>query len=438
MTEVREISIPHLGRVEGHGGIFVRLSGNEVVDVDMDIHEGSRYYEALLIGKHFLEVQGIITRVCAICSANHTVAALQALESALGVPESTRTHRLRGLMLRGAAIESHALHVFALALPDYLGFDSVMAMAEEYPAEVAFALRLKQLGNRIQEMIGGRAVHPVNTLVGGFGKLPRHRDLSILRDKLGKAMDRLQGMIELAATLEIPEWAAQPTVYIALRPFDERFRFRGNSICTSRGDETPIADYRTVIREFTVEHSHAKHAALASGDSYMVGALARLKLWGSRLDGRARHALDLLFPHGVTDNILLNNFAQLVEIVFSLESAIEICDEVLGMPEIERELVECPAASGIGVGAVEVPRGTLFHAYELDDDGRVVSADIVTPTAQNLANTERDLRHAAERLLGSPTVSDDQLKFDLEMIARAYDPCISCSVHVVHEPWPES
>ncbi|MGE5236378.1 MAG: Ni/Fe hydrogenase subunit alpha [Acidobacteriota bacterium] len=427
----RNIVIPHLGRVEGHGGIFVKIVGNTVHEVNMDIFEGSRYYEALLRGKHFLEVQGIITRVCAICSASHTVAALTALESALGIEQSERIHTLRGLLLLGATIESHALHVFALALPDFLGFDSVISMAAKYPDEVASALRLKQLGNRIQELVGGRAVHPINTLVGGFGKLPRHRDLESTRAELVAALVPLMGFVDLAAGLSTPVWAAQPTVYVALRPYEEAFRFRGVSICTSRGEEFPLTAYRDVIREFTVEHSHAKHSALASGETYMVGSLARLKLWGHYLSGRAREAMERLFPDGVVDNILLNNWAQLVELVHSVERGIEVCDELLAMPEVEREMVDYEVRGGRGVGAIEVPRGTLFHEYELDDEGRLVSANVMTPTAQNLANVERDLRSAVETLLesGEP-IEDARLKLDLEMVARAYDPCISCSVHL--------
>jgi len=430
-THSRNIVIPHLGRIEGHGGIFVKVMGNTVYEVNMDVFEGSRYYEALLRGKHFLDVQGIITRVCAICSASHTVAALTALENALGVPQSERVHTLRGLLLLGATIESHALHVFALALPDYLGFDSVISMAAKYPNEVAFALRLKQLGNRLQEMIGGRAVHPINTLVGGFGRLPRHADLAKLRGELEASLEPLMGTVELVATLALPEWAAQDTVYVALRPYEEAYRFRGVSICTSRGEEFPIASYREVVREFTVEHSHAKHAALASGETYMVGSLARLKLWGHYLKGRARQAFERLFPNGVVDNSLANNAAQLVELVHSVEHGVEICDELLGMPEQERELLDYEVRAGRGVGAIEVPRGTLFHEYELDDQGLVVEANVITPTAQNLANVERDIRTAVEHLLAQPEPPDDpRLKLDLEMIARAYDPCISCSVHL--------
>jgi len=431
MMTTRTISIPHLGRVEGHGGIFVKVVDQTVSEVNMDIHEGSRYYEALLVGKHFLEVQGIITRVCAICSANHTVTALQALESALGIPQSPRVHTLRGLMLQGAAIESHALHVFALALPDFLGFDSVMTMAAKYPDEVAAALRLKQLGNKVQALIGGRAVHPINTLVGGFGKVPSHRDLQRLRGDLAAGIDVAMSFVRLAATIPVPDFAARPTVFVALRPYDDRYRFRGNSICTSTGEEVPVANYQDIVREFTVEHSHAKHAALASGATYQVGALARLALWGDRLEGRAREAFQILLPNGVVDNVLYNNWAQLIEIVFGLEAGVEACDELLGMDEVAREQAEYTVHAGRGVSATEVPRGTLFHEYEIDDAGLVVAANVITPTAQNLANTERDLRHATERLLAAGGVTDSQLRLDLEMIARAYDPCISCSVHVV-------
>jgi sulfhydrogenase subunit alpha len=428
----RTIIIPHLGRVEGHGGIFVKVVDDRVVEVNLDIHEGSRFYEKLLVGKNYLEVQGIITRVCAICSADHTVAALMALENAVGITETEHVRRLRGLLLLGAAIESHALHVFALALPDYLGFESVIAMAERYPEEVTSALKLKQLGNRVQELIGGRPVHPINTIVGGFGRLPSHRQLAELRAELARAVDSAMRFVDLAGTLEVPAWSANTTIFMVLRPDDPAYRFRGTAICTSRGEEYPVASYREVVREYTVEHSHAKHAALASGESYMVGALARLWLLADRLRGRAREAFERLFPGGVQPNILLNNWAQLVEIVHCLERGATLCDELLDLPEADCEVADYEVRAGRGIAAVEVPRGILFHEYEIDDDGRVVAANIVTPTAQNLANVERDLRAAAECLLPTgPPGGDAELRRDLEMVTRAYDPCISCSVHVV-------
>ncbi len=428
----RTITIPHLGRVEGHGGIFLKIVDDRVVEVNLDIHEGSRFYERLLVGKNYLEVQGIITRVCAICSADHTVAALMALENALGLPETERVQRLRGLLLLGAAIESHALHVFALALPDYLGFDSVIAMSEKYPTEVASALQLKQLGNRVQELVGGRPVHPINPIVGGFGRLPSHRQLSALREELAGAIDSAMRFVDLAVTLELPGWSTNPTVFMALRPDDAVYRFRGSTLCTSRGEEYPAGSYREVVQEYAVEHSHAKHAALASGGTYMVGALARLWLLGDRLGGRAREAYERLFPDGVQPNVLLNNWAQLVEIVHCLERGVALCDELISVPETDRDAIEFEVRAGRGIAAIEVPRGILFHEYEIDDHGTVVAANIVTPTAQNLANVEDDLRAAAEALLltGLPC-GDAELQGNLEMVVRAYDPCISCSVHVV-------
>lgn len=430
----RTVTISHLGRIEGHGGIHVRIVGDVVHEVAMDVFEGSRYYEALLKGRHFLEVQGIITRVCAICSASHTVAALSALEKALGIGESPRVRHLRGLLVLGATVESHALHVFALALPDFLGFDSVIAMAAKHPREVAFALRLKQLGNRIQELIGGRAIHPINTLVGGFGRLPRPAALRAIRDELEAARDPLMGMVELAAGIPVPDWPSQPTVYVALKPYEDAYRFRGDVLSTSRGESYPVERYADLVREFTVEHSHAKHSALASGETYMVGALARLKLWGRFLEGRAREARDRLFPTGIADNALLNNWAQLVELVHCVERGVEVCDLLLAMPPDEREMTEYEVRAGRGVGALEVPRGTLFHEYEIDDQGLVVSANVITPTAQNLANVERDMRRAVESMLHTdPEMPDPKLKLGLEMVARAYDPCISCSVHVVRQ-----
>jgi len=420
--------------VEGHGGIHVRIVGDVVHEVNMDIFEGSRYYEALLKGRHFLEIQGIITRVCAICSANHTVAALTAIEKALGIEQSARIRHLRGLLVLGATIESHALHVFALALPDFLGFESVIAMASKFPKEVAFALKLKQLGNRVQALIGGRAVHPINTLVGGFGKLPSRAALRELRDELAAVLDPLLGTVELVAGIPVPDWPAQPTVYVALRPYTDAYRFRGDVLCTSRGEEYPVERYKDLVREFSVEHSHAKHSALASGETYMVGSLARLKLWGHFLTGRARETFARLFPQGVVDNALLNNWAQLVELVHCVERSIEVCDLLLEMPPDDREMVEYEVRAGRGVCGIEVPRGTLFHEYEIDAGGRVVSANVITPTAQNLANVERDMRRAVESMIASDReVPDRRLKLGLEMVARAYDPCISCSVHLVRE-----
>jgi sulfhydrogenase subunit alpha len=426
----RTITLSHLGRVEGHGAIRLRIAGGVVEEVKLDVLEGSRYYEALLKGKHFLEVQGIITRVCAICSASHTVAALTALEKALDVHVSPRVHDLRGLLVLGSTIESHALHVFALALPDFLGFDSVIAMAGGHRDVVSFALRLKQLGNRIQELVGGRAVHPVNTLVGGFARLPSRAALEGLRAELQATLDPLMDAVDLLAGIPVPEVPSPQAVFVALRPYEEAYRMRGDTLCTSDGRQFPAESYREVVREFAVEHSHAKHARLSSGEAYMVGALARLHLWSGLLSGRARRAFGTLFPGGVRADTMLNTWAQLVELVHCVEHADELCARLLEGDPAESEMTSYDVRPGAGVGALEAPRGTLFHEYEIDREGRVASANVVTPTAQNLVKLEGDMRSTAERLIAADAAAP-RLELSLQMLARAYDPCISCAVHVI-------
>ncbi|HET8644384.1 MAG TPA: nickel-dependent hydrogenase large subunit, partial [Vicinamibacteria bacterium] len=248
LPQGRTVTLAHLGRVEGHGGIRVRITGDVVDEVQLDVFEGSRYYEALLVGRHFLEVQAIITRVCAICSAGHTVAALTALERALGVTVTQCVQDLRGLLVLGSTIESHALHVFALALPDFLGCDSVLGLARDHGDLVAFALRLKQLGNRIQELVGGRAIHPVNTVVGGFAHLPSPEALQSVRGQLAAALDPLLRAVDTVAAVPVPSWGQQEAVYVALRPYDEAYRFRGDVLCTPDGRAHALESYREVVR----------------------------------------------------------------------------------------------------------------------------------------------------------------------------------------------
>lgn len=306
-------------------------------------------------------------------------------------------------------------------------------MAADHGETVAFALGLKHLGNRIQELVGGRAIHPINTLVGGFGKLPSHQDLVSVRAELEENLKQLMGAVELIATLDVPTWATAPTVFVALEPYEDGYRFRGERIVTSRGESFEVTDYRQIINEKAVAHSHAKHATLPSGDSYVVGALARLALWGDRLGKHATKAFNTLFPEGVVENMLLNNHAQLVELLHCVEHSIELIDRILGFEKSESEMVDYELRPGKGIGALEAPRGILFHEYSLDENGRVTAANVITPTAQNLANVERDMRVSLETLLREETRKDEELKLALEMLARAYDPCISCSVHIVRD-----
>jgi sulfhydrogenase subunit alpha len=426
----KSIQIPHLGRVEGHGGIDIEIENGEVVKVNLDIYEGSRFYEILVMGKNYYEVPSIISRVCAICSVGHTLTSQMAVENAFGLKVTKRTELLRGLLLHGQLIESHSLHIAALVLPDLLGYDGVLSMAKDYAKEVSVGLGLKKLGNAIQELVGGRCIHPINALVGGFGKVPEKNQLLTLKGQLEKGLGDALVVADLLGTINISDYADSPTIFAALEPHDTtRYSYLGDTIITSLGERFPVAEFRKICHEGVVKHSHAKQS-LYSGKPFMTGSLARINLNGAALlAGKAKEVQEKLIPNLPSQNILHNNLAQMIEMVHSIERAMTLIDLLIEERLGDQEPLKFEVHAGKGVGAIEVPRGTLYHYYEIDDEGKIIDADIITPTAQNLANCEKDLKVSVGRLMNEPK---DYMEFKLEMVARAYDPCISCAVHLVN------
>jgi sulfhydrogenase subunit alpha len=427
MEKDKLISIPHLGRVEGHGGVEVEIDNGKVKRVNMDIFEGSRFYEVLIVGKKFTEVSSIVSRVCGICSAGHTLTSQMATENALGIKVTQRTEFLRGLLLHGEAIESHALHLGCLVLPDLLGYDGPLAMAKDYPGEVTIALNLKKLGNQIQDLIGGRAIHPINALVGGFGKIPTKTELEKLYVELEKGLAYCDALVNLFAKLKLPEYTTHTGVYAALEPKEQRYSYLGDVILTSDGIRRPISEFRNICHEKVVSHSTAKQS-LYNSKPFMVGALARVNLNWKYLTGKAKEAQEKLMPNLPSHNTMHNNSAQMIELVHSIERSQQLIKFLFEEGFGHEEPLKYEIHAGNGVGAIEVPRGTLYHYYEFDNTGKIVDADIITPTAQNLANVEKDMRGAIETLINEPV---ETMRNSLEHIARAYDPCISCATHLV-------
>jgi sulfhydrogenase subunit alpha len=422
----RTIMVEHLARIEGHAGITVTLDGDQVEQVQFDVFEGIRLFEGLVRGRPVVEIAGIVSRICAICSHGHAITALQALEQALGLEVSPQTERLRELAFHGAAIESHALHVFCLALPDFVHRASVIELAADAPDTVALALRLKRLGNTIQEVVGGRAVHPVSYALGGFARVPTVDEMLRLRAEILAGLDDCARAVDVLARVRVPAFADGLIYCAALVPRAGSYFF-GDDIHLSDGTIVPVGQYRTLTNERAVPHSTARHS-LFDGRPYMLGSLARLTLNGDRITGRARDAWAALGPVVPSQNVVMNSIAQVVELAFSTEEALRIVEALLGGDLRAEPRRRYEARAGRGTAAAEVPRGILFHSYDIDADGRVAAADVITPTAQNCAHLEAQVRAAVRALAGAP---DDELQRALAIIARAYDPCVSCSVHVI-------
>jgi sulfhydrogenase subunit alpha len=421
----KNITIEPLARVEGHGGIRVEIQDNKISDVEVRILEGPRLFEELVVGKTPQEDLSIVPRICAICNLSHKYAALRGLEKAIGVNIDETTHLYRELMHHGEMIESHSLHIYFLALPDFLGYDNAVAMAGEYGDTVVKALQMKKFGNKIMRMMGGRMIHGENPVIGGFSKLPSKDLLKEVREEALEILDFAVATIDLLGTLKIPDHMERETQFLCCKPPGDEYGYYGDMLITSDGQEHPVENYKDVIRERVVSHSFAKRS-LYNDRPFSVGALARILLIGERLKGKAKEAYDKLVNERWNRNPLFNNHAQAIEQVYSLEGIVEVIDKILSREEAT--VAQPTQETGIGTGAVEAPRGTLIHSYEVED-GKISAADFITPTAMFLDDIEAFIRTGGERLLASNQTQDIKLHF--EMIARAYDPCISCSAHLV-------
>ena len=424
MTQVN-INVHQLTRVEGHGNIVLNAKDGKIEELRWEAPESPRFFEAMLRGRYYEDVPIIASRICGICSIAHSTASIQATEAALGIQPSEQTLLLRKLLYNAEMLESHVLHILFLAAPDFLGVGSVFPLVETHKDVVLMALRLKKLGYNLAEALAGRKTHPLSCVVGGFAKLPDPGELETLRKRLEDAMVDLDTTVELFKTLSIPDFVRE-TEYIALKDPREYALISGQIASTDAGI-TPVSNYIGVTNEFCVPHSTAKYTK-NKRDSYMVGALSRFNLNHDQLLPRAKRAAEELGLNSPCHNPFMITVAQIVETIHVLEDSISLIDQILARG-LEEEDSRIKVRAGRGIGAVEAPRGTLFHDYTYDDKGMLTEANCIIPTNQNHNNIQKDMEALVPLILSRP---QDEIAHTLEMLVRAYDPCISCSTHVLN------
>jgi len=420
-----KIQVHYLTRVEGHGNIQVEISGGELRSFRWEIPEAPRFFEAMVRGQSYADVAHITSRICGICSIGHTLCALQAVENALGVRPSEQTLLLRKLILHGETVQSHILHAGYLAAPDFLGAPSVVPLVESHREVVLTIVRLHRLANEWCDLIGGRTTHPINAVVNGWTSLPTEEALAGLRARIEAGLADAWAIVEVFRALSIPDFQ-RDTEYLALQHPDE-YAFYEGDIASTDGGTTPVPDYRKKVIEFIVPYSTAKRARSDRRPSYAVGALARFNNNYDRLSPQAKKAAEALGLRPVCTNPFMNTVAQVVEVVHALEDSLRLIDLLLarGLHPEDRSV---EVRAGHGVGAVEVPRGVLFHEYTLDERGLVTEANLVIPTGQNHQNIEDDMGALIPQVIDRP---QEEIRLLLEMLVRAYDPCISCSTHLL-------
>ena len=418
------INVHHVTRVEGHGNILVNATDGRLEEVRWEVPESPRLFEAMFRGRHYDDVQHIASRICGICSIAHSTASLQASEAALGVPVSQQTRLLRKLLFNAEILESHLLHAYCLAVPDFLGVGSVFPLLDTHRDVVVRAMKLKRLAYCMADLLAGRKTHPISCIVGGFSMLPDMEKLAMLRDAFVEALDDFKATVDLFKMITVPDFERE-TEYIALKDPDE-YAFVSGDIASSDAGIVPIDDYLSVTNEFCVPHSTAKYTK-NKRESYQVGALARFNLNHEQLLPLAKEASIELGLKAPCQNPYMITIAQVVETVHVAEDSIQLINRLLDSgvsPESEpREIHE-----GRGIGAVEAPRGILFHDYTYDENGILTHANCVIPTNQNHNNIQKDMEALVPTILDR---SEDEIRLALEMLVRAYDPCISCSTHLL-------
>jgi sulfhydrogenase subunit alpha len=432
MTEQKnvDINVHHITRVEGHGNINVSIRDGVLEKCEWSIPEAPRFFEAMVVGRSWNELHHITSRICGICSIGHTLASLKATEAAMGIQISEQDLKLRKLALHAENLQSHILHLGFLVLPDLMGVGSVIPLASTNLAEVKIVLQLHRTANEMSNLLCGRTTHPQRLIPGGFSKIPSIKELTTLRTKLQDSIPNLQAVAGLFKSLagNFPAFERE-TEFIALSDQSEYALYDGQLASTDTGT-APVNEYLTYTNEYVVPQSTAKWAK-HNRESYMVGALARLNLNYRRLSPLAKKTAEMFDLKPTCHNPFMNNIAQLVEVVHSVEDSVRLINDLeaaglKGQPDYNNPNIKVKA--GKGVGAVEVPRGILFHDYSYNDAGVCTKANCIIPTNQNHGNISLDMKALVPQVVNK---QQKEIELALEMLVRAYDPCISCSTHVV-------
>ena len=421
VMKTRTIRVDYLARVEGEGGLYIKLRDNSVVDVKLKIFEPPRFFEAFLRGRSFNEVPDITARICGICPIAYQMSAVHALENAFGIKVDGQLRALRRLIYCGEWIESHTLHVYMLHAPDFLGYQDAIQMARDHASVVQRGLQLKKVGNEIVSLLGGREIHPINVRVGGFYKVPLRSELRALAERLKWARDAALETVQWAASMPFPEFE-QDYLFVAMNHPGE-YPFNEGRIVSNRGLDIAVGNYEDNFTEEHVEYSNALHSVLKQQAPYFVGPLARYNLNFDRLSPLAQEAARKAGLAPICRNPFQSIIIRSIEILYACDEALRI---IAQYEPPERPANPTPVRAASGCSCTEAPRGILYHRYRVDGQGTILDAKIVPPTSQNQKVIEQDLSHFIPRFL---TLPENELGWRCEQAVRNYDPCISCATH---------
>ncbi len=423
-----KVNVNHITRVEGHGNIVVDITDGKVLNCQWQVPEAPRFFEAMIRGRHFDDIQSIVSRICGICSISHSLVAIKAVEDAMDIEVTPQADMLRLLLHYSEQLQSHVLHVGYLVAPDLFNAPSVVPLVAAAPDAVKTIIGAHRIANQWSQLLGGRVTHPITIVPGGFSAIPTEKQLRELQDTLKATVEPLVAIVEVVLSVAggLPAFE-RDTEYVSLQQNDPAYTFYHGDIVSTDGHTMPVSKWESVANEYVVEQSTAKWAKW-NRDSYAVGSLARFNNNAEHLSPLAKKVAGMFSLEKGCCNPFMNSVAQLVEAAHVVEDAIAIIDTLLTNGLKEEKLSVKPKA-GKGSAAIEAPRGILFHSYEFDKNGDCVWGNLCIPTNQNHANIQLDFEKLVPEFMH---LGEDGLRKTMEMLVRAYDPCISCSTHMLN------
>lgn len=423
-----DINVHHVTRVEGHGNIVVNAKDGTIQKVEWQVPEAPRFFEAMVRGRDYKDLQTITSRICGICSISHSFAGIKAIEAAMDIEVSEQTNKLRLLTHCSEQLQSHSLHVGYLVAPDLLGVKSVVPLVATHPEAVLTIIRTHRVANRMSDILAGRTTHPITLVPGGFKQIPTEAQLRELKDTLIASVDDLKTIasVVLSVADKLPDFTRE-TEYVALKEPGVYTFYHGDIASTDTDETAPVSEFERVANEYMVPQSTAKWTKWHR-KSYSVGALARFNVNSEHLHPLAKSVAEMFGMKAPCYNPFMCNVAQIVEAVHEVEESIILIDDLL-TKGLKQEKVNVTPKAGNGAGAVEAPRGLLMHRYWFDKNGICEGANITVPTHENHGNIQADFEEFVPKFIDRP---QEELTLLMEMLVRAYDPCISCSCHFLN------
>ena len=418
------IGVEHIARVEGHGNIRIQIEDGKLAECTWEVVETPRFFEVMMKGLSIEMAPLLAARICGICSISHALVSARAAEKALKIEIPETAKKVRLLAKHAETLQSHTLHLFFLVAPDLLDTGSVIPLLKTHPQVIEIATNLKGYANMASDLLAGRTSHPMAIKVGGMTQVPRKRQLRYLQDDLESTLPYLWKTLDFFKDLTMPDFVRE-TEFVSLRGEGD-YPFIGGDLLSSDGVQKSEDEYLSMTNEYMVDFSTSKLCKL-SRESFAVGALARFNNNYGGLHPKAKEVAEELNLKPETYNPYFHNLAQLIECFHVMYESKDMLAELIDSDNSEYT-TSYEVKGGEGVGAIEAPRGILYHSLQIDGSGKIERADCVIPTGQNNANIHFDLQKLVPEL-ASQGVCEEEISKRAQMLVRAYDPCISCSVH---------